>query len=126
MKSSKTTIDYTLVNDIYHSESPYEMKVKADMLGVDLNNIDVLKFLVKTTTYHAAFYPHTKKRFKSLVWLLKNDSALTESHTTNFIDWINKQITDLRNETSLSYLVPGAFQELRNYQIVFKAITNEA
>lgn len=120
------SIDYKLVDDIYHSESPYEMKVKADMFGIDLNNADVLKYLIKTTTYHDAFWPHTKQRFESLLWLLKNDNTLTTTHTDDFIKWINDEINELGDETSYSYSPPGKFDEFQNYRKVLNAITHEA
>lgn len=64
---------------VYHSETKFEMEVNADLQGVDLCNPYVLMFLAKQTTYHHAFWPHTKKRFTAFKNILRRNRLVRKS-----------------------------------------------
>ena len=113
------------LDDIYHSESPEEMKIKADMYSIDLNDIEVLKFLVETLTYHAAFCPHTKNRFKAFLKLLKNDKTLTNAQSKEFVGWVENEFANLAYEyhNNSIYRTPGKIDEISNYGKVLNTLS---
>ncbi len=61
---------------VYHSNSAYEMRMNADLVCVDLDDVDVLFFLICQTTYHHAYWKHTAKRFYALKQLLKSGKGI--------------------------------------------------
>ena len=115
----------TELDNIYHSESPEEMKIKADMYNIDLNDIEALKFLIETTTYHAAFWPHTKNQFKAFLRLLKNDKTLTNIRSKEFIRWVENEFANLEYEyhNNPIYRTPGRIDEISNYGKVLNIIS---
>lgn len=64
--------DFDGLDDIYHSTLANEMRVKADLHNIDLSNLTVVLYLIDTTTYHCAFWPHTAKRFTAFKSLLRS------------------------------------------------------
>ena len=73
-ENAKCTLN--ALDSVYHSESMHEMKINADLHGVDLCNPYVLFYLACTTAYHHAFWPHTAKRFTAFKSLLRYDANI--------------------------------------------------
>lgn len=106
------------LDDIYHSNDMYEMKLKADLHGVDLDDIDVIKFLANTTAYHAAYYPHAIKRFDAFKQLLKaNTSIVHNEHLSELMTTIARRINELLHEVIRP--TPGAIQYAKNLHEIF-------
>lgn len=102
------------LDDVYHSNNMHEMKVKADLHGIDLHDKDTLIFLIDTTTYHHAYWPHTSKRFTAFKALLRTMKDLPSTvYFRDIVDHVKLEIAEytlnkLRNNT------PGGKQELKN------------
>lgn len=109
---------YNSLNDIYHSNSMHEMQVKADLYDIDLYEKDVLIFLIDTTTYHHAFWPHTAKRFTAFKALLKTMKDLPRNR---WFDEIVKNVKDKLAEYEANKWrrsIPGGKQEIKNLKQV--------
>jgi len=113
------------LDKIYHSNTMNEMRVNADLEGVDLNDVDVLMFLIDQTTYHHAFWYHTKKRFTALKTLLRNDSSIeSSSRSKELYDRVMKRYNELKDDISnlAAMRTPGQKQRLKNYECVLKIL----
>lgn len=112
-------IDFRLVDDIYHSTSMHEMLVKADLYGIDMQQLEVLKYLANTTAYHHAFWPHTAKRFTAFKAYLRTCKDLPDK---DFFEDLREFVTNemIRCEvtTYQEWEVPGARQETKNWKQV--------
>ena len=111
---------------IYHSESMYEMKVKADLENIDLNDFDVLMFFVRTTTYHHAFWPHTAKRFTAFKNLLRYDKSIEESsRSKKMIHAVKAMCNQLKSDIeNCPVRAPGHRQQLKDLQQVLDILKN--
>lgn len=110
------------LNDIYHSNSAHEMQVKADLHCVDLNDIEVVKFLIDTTTYHHAFWPHTAKRFVAYKALLRKSKELVKQKEFNsLVAYVNEEIARIQND-KWRMSIPGGKQELKNLKQVLNIL----
>ena len=118
------------LDKVYHAESMHEMEVNADLLGVDLCNPYVLLFLAEQTTYHHAFWPHTKKRFIAFKNILRRNRLVRKSlEDMKFYVLISSKLDEMmKYKDHLLYSTPGRMQELKNVkqvvEIVEKAIAN--
>ena len=102
------------LDDVYHSNSMHEMKVKADLHGIDLYDKDALVFLIDATTYHHAFWPHTAKRFTALKNLLRKSRSLPRSKDFNRLKKaVKDRITEVKNN-KWSIYTPGGKQQVKN------------
>ena len=113
------------LDKIYHSNTMNEMRVNADLERVDLNDIDVLMFLIDQVTYHHAFWSHTKKRFTALKTLLRNDSSIeSSSRSKELYDRVMKRYNELKDDISNLAVMrtPGRRQQLKNYECVLKIL----
>ena len=80
-----TKYSWEALDDVYHSSTMHEIKVKADLNNVDLNDPNVLFFLLQQTTYHHAFWPHTAKRFTALKNLLRQDKSIERGSRSKWL-----------------------------------------
>lgn len=102
------------LDEIYHSNSAYEMQVKADLLNIDIYDISILQYLIETTAYHHAYWPHTAKRFVALKSLLRKSKDLPKK------EWFVQLLTDLENNINefktdkWRMHTPGGKQHLKN------------
>ena len=116
--TAKTGIQYDALDDIYHSTSASEMQVKADLHNVDLHDIDVIVWLLNTTAYHHAFWPHTAKRFTAFKALLRKFKDLPLNSRFNEL----KRIVDtmICNVTfdKMRISTPGGKQQAKNLEQV--------
>jgi len=121
---------YHDLDAVYHSETKFEMEVNADLHGVDLCNPYVLMFLAKQTTYHHAFWPHTKKRFTAFKNILRRNILVRKSlEDMKFYVLISGKLDEMvKCKDNPLYGTPGRRQELKNIkqvvEIVEKAIAN--
>ena len=114
MLRNNSQYPFHVLDDIYHSTSVAEMKVKADMNCVDLHDIDVLVFLIDTSAYHHAFWPHTAKRFTVLKNLLRKSRSLPQSKDFNRLKKaVKDRITEVKNN-KWSIYTPGGKQQVKN------------
>ena len=115
--------DYKDIDAIYHSNSMDEMKVKADLYAIDLNDVDVLLALCDTTTYHHAFWPHTKKRFTAFKNLLRYEKSIEEaSRSIKFSFEVKRALDAYLHEQKDLYLTPGRRQEIKNLKQVLEIV----
>ena len=115
---------YDALNDIYHSTSMHEMKVKADLHSIDLNDIDAIMFLVDQTTYHHAFWPHTAKRFVAFKNLLRTMVNLPANPDfQRLVDSVKTSIDERENNRWIRS-TPGGKQEIKNLKQVLKILKN--
>lgn len=106
------------LDDIYHSTSKHEMQVKADLHCIDLHSRDVLVFLIDTTTYHAAFWPHTSKRFTAFKALLRSMKDLPEHDSfAVVVEKVCHDIYQLEHDV-ITRVTPGRRHELKNLKQV--------
>lgn len=122
LKEWNNGIPYDVLDDIYHSTSADEMQVKADMHCIELDDPDVILYLIRTTTYHHAFWPHTAKRFTAFKALLRKLKTLPEDPLFNDIkryvkDSINEILCDRWKKD-----LPGCKQEVKNLKQVLKIL----
>ena len=110
------------LDDVYHSNSMHEMKVKADLHNIDLYDKDVLVFLIDTTTYHHAFWPHTAKRFTALKALLNTMRDLPEKDC--FDDIVNVVKSEIAEYEADKWRrsTPGGKQEIKNLKQVLRIL----
>ena len=129
MKKSKTIEDNCGctsidLDKVYHSETMHEMEIAADLQGVDLCNPYVLFFLARETTYHHAFWPHTRKRFTAFKNILRHNKLVKESlKDMEFYTLITTEFNDmLEYKNDLIYDTPGRKQERKNMQQVIDIV----
>ena len=117
--------NYKDIDSIYHSESVDEMKVKADLYAIDLNDVNVLLALCDTTAYHHAFWPHTAKRFVAFKNLLRHEKTIEEaSRSMKFSFEINRAIDSyIQEEKDFGHLTPGRKQEIKNLKQVLEIVS---
>ena len=110
------------LDDVYHSNSMHEMKVKADLHNIDLYDKDVLVFLIDATTYHHAFWPHTAKRFTAFKTLLKTMRDLPEKDC--FDDVVNVVKSEIAEYEADKWRrnTPGGKQEIKNLKQVLRIL----
>ena len=110
------------LDDVYHSNSMHEMKVKADLHNIDLYDKDALVFLIDATTYHHAFWPHTAKRFTAFKTLLKTMRDLPEKDC--FDDVVNVVKSEIAEYEADKWRrsTPGGKQEIKNLKQVLKIL----
>ena len=110
---------YEALNDIYHSNTMSEMQVKADLHNVDLNDVVNILFLIDTTTYHHAYWPHTAKRFVAFKKLLK---TLKDLPNDSQFDWMVSRLYNILHEyenNKFKSTTPGGKQEIKNlHQVI--------
>ena len=120
IKTSLSNKDYENIYAVYHSTTMNEMRIKADLLGVDLTNVDVLIALCSTTTYHHAFWPHTAKRFTAFKNLLRYDKGSRKAaQSKRFIDEVERAIAEHKQK---NFNTPGYIQEKKNLEQVIKIL----
>ena len=108
--------DSAAMDKIYHTETIPEMKLKIAILGVSLTSAD-LAWLCKTTTYHAAFWPHTKKRFECLMRFVKSDPGTKAIFVSDGFRAMLKAQVAINEETmKLHYTTPGERKEAENWK----------
>lgn len=110
------------LDDVYHSNSMHEMKVKADLHNIDLYDKDALVFLIDATTYHHAFWPHTAKRFTAFKALLKTMRDLPEKDC--FDDVVNVVKSEIAEYEADKWRrsTPGGKQEIKNLKQVLRIL----
>ena len=114
LKEWNNGIPYDVLDDIYHSTSADEMQVKADMHCIKLDDPDVILYLIRTTTYHHAFWPHTSKRFTALKNLLRKSRSLPQSKDFSRLKKaVKDRITEVKNN-KWSIYTPGGKQQVKN------------
>ena len=104
---------------IYHSESMHEMLCKADLYGIDIADFELLSYLARTTSYHHAFWPHTKKRFYAFKNLLKHLCKKLVKEKPETIDKLHSAILKCLNSilsNSWQASTPGGQQEIKNLE----------
>lgn len=114
MLRNNSQYPFNVLDDIYHSDSVHELQIKADMHCVDLNDIDVLIFLIDTSAYHHAFWPHTKKRFTAVKSLLKKSHSLPQSKDFERLKRAVKDRVIERKSSKWCIHTPGGKQEVKN------------
>ena len=112
---------YKVLDDIYHSTDASEMLIKADLYYISLNDEQIIEFLIDTTTYHDAFWPHTAKRFLAFKDFLKNYSSLKIEQIDYLVSYVNAKICEIRQNKWKSS-VPGGKKEMKNLQQVEKIL----
>ena len=112
------------LDDIYHSTSVHEMQVKADLHAVDLADVDVLIYLIGTTTYHHAFWPHTAKRFTALKNILRHSHDLPKSKDFKRLKDNVKSRLDECEHGKWIKSTPGGRQEIKNIKQVLDILDN--
>lgn len=118
---NRSKYEFGVLDKVYHSNTMHEMKVNADIEGVDLNDVDVLAFLIEQTAYHHAFWSHTSKRFTALKNLLRYDKNIEKaSRSKCLIDRVETKLDfmESRMKNDPVYNVPGHVQEIKNYKQV--------
>lgn len=118
-KQLNCMFDY--LNDIYHSNDSNEMLIKADLYNIDLNDMQNIEFLIDTTAYHHAFWPHTAKRFVAFKDFLRNYSNLKIEDIGSLISYVNMKIDEIKND-KWKVSIPGGKQEMKNLQQVEKIL----
>lgn len=120
----KTGYSYSVLDKVYHSESQHEMEVNADLMGVDLCNPLVLKFLADQTTYHHAFWPHTAKRFTAFKNILRHNKYVKKSLKDKVFLEMMKDTLDkyIKKTSDPLHNVPGYRQELKNIKQVVSIV----
>ena len=100
------------------------MLIKADLYNIDLYDPYVLMFLIKTTTYHHAFWPHTAKRFYAFKKVLKSLKNLPRD--PKFIDILNyvSNTIDEYEHNMFRQSTPGGRQETQNLKQVMDILVN--
>lgn len=111
--------DWDAIDDVYHSSTMHEIKVKADLHNVDLCDPKVLFLLLQLTTYHHAFWPHTAKRFTALKNLLRYDKSIEQGSRSKWL--YSKSLAkynDLKSiyDNDSLYKTPGNRQEIANWK----------
>lgn len=112
---------FDYLDDIYHSNDASEMLIKADLYNIDLNNEQIIEFLVDTTAYHHAFWPHTARRFLAFKDFLKNHSSLKIEQIDHLASYVKTKIHEIMQDKWKSS-IPGGKQELKNLQQVEKIL----
>lgn len=80
------------IDDIYHSKSADEMKLKIAVRNLKLTPKNVMA-LIRCLAYHAAFWPHTIERYYSFLDLIDNEPILRRSIcSTQVIDMLAVEI----------------------------------
>lgn len=113
-----STYSYDALNDIYHSTSASEMQVKADLHNVDLHDIDVIAWLLNTTAYHHAFWPHTAKRFTAFKSLLRKFKDLPSNNRFDELKRIVDGMVNCISCDSMRMSTPGGRQQAKNLEQV--------
>ena len=124
---------FDYLNDIYHSNDSNEMLIKADLYNIDLNDMQNIEFLIDTTAYHHAFWPHTAKRFTAFKNILRHNKIVRMSLVDCiFFVLAIKARDDISHNINANPLwsVPGKKQELANWkqivEIVEQAIKDQS
>ena len=113
--------NYKDIDAIYHSNSMDEMKVKADLYAIDLNDVNVLLALCDTTAYHHAFWPHTAKRFTAFKNLLRYEKSIEEaSRSFKFSFEVKRAIEAYESE---QFMTPGRRQEIKNLKQILEIVS---
>ena len=115
-------LSYSALDDIYHSTDMYEMKVKADMHNIDLRDPRAIIYLIDTTAYHHAFWPHTAKRFTAFKALLRSMKDLPAiPGFFKIVEHVNASIEEIDCQNPVMN-TPGRRQELKNLQQVLSIL----
>ena len=110
------------LDDVYHSNSMHEMKVKADLHNIDLYDKDALVFLIDATTYHHAFWPHTAKRFTAFKALLRTMKDLpSTAYFRELVEHVKNEIIEYTLDKWRKN-TPGGKQELKNLNQVLNIL----
>ena len=120
---SKNNVPYEAINDIYHSETVYEMQVKLDLYNINLNNdVDVVLMLIDITTYHHAFWPHTAKRFTSFKQILRKQKDLPKNPQFEWmVNRVKAEIDEYEHDVFRANTLGGK-QEIKNLIQVVKIL----
>ena len=114
--------EYAVLDDIYHSSSAHEMRVKADLHNIKIDDPNVIVFLIKSTTYHHAFWPHTAKRFTAFKDLLRNMKDFPKDPQFNDVKRVvESEIIDIMTD-KWKISTPGGKQEVKNLKQVMRIL----
>lgn len=110
------------LDDVYHSNSMHEMKVKADLHNIDLYDEDALVFLIDATTYYHAYWPHTAKRFTAFKALLRTMKDLPEkNYFDDVVNVVKSEIAEYEAD-KWRRSTPGGKQEIKNLKQVLRIL----
>lgn len=125
--SSSTDFDDAL-DDIYHSTSAAEMKLKITTRNLKLTPKKVMA-LIRCLAYHAAYWPHTIERYYSFLDLIDSDPMIRRSVcSTKVIDLFAVELARfIANQkyyhaTRFSGGTPGVMMNFAYLQEIFAAI----
>ena len=122
--SSQDVNVYAALDDIYHSESWQEMKLKAGANGIDLGPAEHA-WLCNAIAYHYGFWPHTKPRFKAYCQLVaKDDETAKVVCMNNFMDMLRMQAAYLEATLKIDslYDVPGLRDEIKAWKKLYNIV----
>lgn len=117
LKKEGKKYDFSVLNQIYHSEDMHEMLMKADLYCVDMHDKIVLCYLIETTTYHDAYWPHTAKRFIAFKNVLKQLHCLPSMPDFNLLVNHVKDMIEFRKNYPYKN-TQGRKKELKNLKQV--------
>ncbi len=115
-------VNVGFLDDLYHTESVPVFRLKLACYGVALSTEDIA-WLCENTTYHAAFWPHTKPRFQMLKRYLRLDSDAGKRFSScKFRTMLKMQISWMVKQMQIDKLhdTPGRRDELANYRQLLK------
>ena len=115
------------LDDIYHSTSVSEIRIKADLHGIDLDDVNVLLHLIVTTVYHDAYWPHTHKRYIALKRLLRSGKGIEHaSRSQELYSYVKKEYDTLLDPNNPFYYINatlGRKQQKQNYAEILSIIS---
>ena len=115
---------YEVLNDIYHSESWQEMKLKSGANGIVLGPAEHA-WLCNSVVYHYGFWPHTKLRFKAYCQLVSKDAETINVVCTNeFMDMLRMQAAYIDAKTKIDpvYAIPGNIKQITAWKKLYNII----
>lgn len=115
---------YAALDDIYHSESWQEMKLKSGANGLILGPAENA-WLCNEVAYHYGFWPHTSPRFKAYCQLVaKDDETANVVCTNEFMDMLRMQAAyhDAIMKIDPVYDIQGNRDELKAWKKLYNVV----
>lgn len=113
---------YKELSDIYHSNDAHAMQIKADLYCIDLNDLDVIEYLIFNTAYHNAYWPHTAKRFTAFINILKTKKNIVQF--PGFESLLLKVKSEINRIKSSRWAITtsGGKQHIKNLKTIFNIL----